>query len=65
MGLDARLADGVILALAARRAKERQTTAPKRTVKLRTIYYDMLTGEEEEGESFVYELPPQPGDRPC
>jgi hypothetical protein len=41
MALDPRLADPVILALAARRAKERQTTAPRQRVTLQILYYDL------------------------
>ena len=42
MALDHRLADIQLLAIAARRAKERQTTAPRQRVTLRIVYHDML-----------------------
>ena len=61
MALDPRLASPVLLALAARRAKERQTTAPPRTITLRVIYAAGLDPDAEpeyEGESYTYELPP-------
>jgi hypothetical protein len=48
MALDARLADPVLLALAARRAKERQATAPRQTVTLKIVYYDALGQEPDE-----------------
>ena len=38
MALDPRLAEPLLLVLAARRAKERQVTAPRRTVTLQVIY---------------------------
>ena len=68
MALDPRLADGVILALAAMRAKQHQASAPRQTVTLRVVYaagLDPTLEPEYEGECYVYELPPQPGDRPC
>jgi hypothetical protein len=40
MALDARLADPLLLALAARRAKERQEAAPRQTVTLQVVYSD-------------------------
>ena len=59
MALDARLASPLLLALAARRAKARQVTAPPRTVELQVIYYDCLGLEPEElGERYTYTLPP-------
>ena len=45
MALDPRLASLEILMLAARRAKERQTTAPRQRVTLQILYYDM-SGQE-------------------
>jgi hypothetical protein len=62
---DPRLAHPVILALAARRAKQRQQAEPRQTVTMQVVYYDARGIEPDElGESYVYELP-APGDRPC
>jgi hypothetical protein len=64
--LDPRLADPVILALAARRAKERQGDPPKRVVQVRVVYVDALGVEPDEiGPTYTYTLPaPTPGGRP-
>lgn len=67
MALDARLADTVLLAVAAMRIKKNQVEAPKRYITLRTVYaagLDPTLEPEYEGPSYTYELPPQPGDRP-
>jgi hypothetical protein len=57
MARDPRLADGVLLALAALRAKERQRTAPTRTVTVQVVYYDALgVLPDELGEQYVYEM---------
>jgi hypothetical protein len=39
---DPRLADVLLLAIAARRAKQRQQTAPRQRVALKIVYYDTL-----------------------
>jgi hypothetical protein len=55
MGLDARLANVELLALAAMRAKQRQQAEPSRKVTCRVVYYDARGIEpEEEGESYTY-----------
>ena len=66
MALDARLASPVLLALAARRARERQVTQPRRHIVLQVVYVDALGLEPDElGECYTYELPaPRPGDLP-
>ena len=65
MSVDPRLADGVILALAAMRVRQQQRDAPRKTVTLRVVYHDCLGIEpDEEGPSYTYELPPQPGAHP-
>jgi hypothetical protein len=63
MAIDARLADVTILALAAKRAKAHQTTTASRPVVLRTVYYNMLDGTEEEGPTYEYPPLPEPGGR--
>ena len=65
MSTDPRLASPVILALAARRIHERQTTAPPRTITMQIVYVDGLGIEPDEfGETYTYELPPDaPGGR--
>ena len=45
MALDARLASPHILALAALRARERLSAAPRQTVTLQVVYYDALGHE--------------------
>ena len=69
MALDPRLAEPLLLVLAARRAKERQVTAPRRTVTLQVIYaagLDPIAEPEIWGESYTHELPPPaPGGRTC
>ena len=45
MALDPRLADPVLLALAAMRARQHQATAPRQTVTLRILYVD-ASGQE-------------------
>ena len=63
MALDPRLAEPLLLVLAARRAKERQVTAPRRTVTLQVIYaagLDPIAEPEIWGESYTYELQPRP-----
>jgi hypothetical protein len=57
MALDPRLAEPLVLALAARRAKERKTADAMRAVTLRVEYCDSLTGEIEPGPSYTYEVP--------
>jgi hypothetical protein len=66
MARDARLACIEILAMAARRARERQTTAPRQTVTLQVEYYDARGIEPpSKGESYVYTLPAKaPGGPP-
>jgi hypothetical protein len=57
MSTDPRLADPVILALAALRAKKSQETEPKRQVSLRVVYYDALGVEPLlEGPTYTYEV---------
>ena len=57
MTLDARLADSLLLVLAATRAKRRQQAEPRRRVTLQVVYYDargiepLLVGPE-----YVYEV---------
>jgi hypothetical protein len=71
MSNDPRLADPVILALAALRAKKNQGTAPRRTVTLKIVYaagLDPIAEPAYEGPSYVYEettdgWQPVPGDR--
>ena len=68
MALDPRLASVELLALAAMRAKQNQTSAPRKTITLRVVYAAGLDPEAEpefEGPSYTYELPPAPGARPC
>jgi hypothetical protein len=57
MALDPRLMSTEILVLAAMRVRQHQVSAPPRQVELRIVYYDMLTGEEELGERYVYAVP--------
>ena len=48
-------------------AQEREQTEPRRTITLRVVYaagLDPIAEPEYEGESYLYELPPRPGDRP-
>jgi hypothetical protein len=62
MALDPRLASVELLTIAAMRAKKNQVAAPRRTVTVQVVYVDALGLEpDEEGESYTYELPPQPG----
>jgi hypothetical protein len=64
---DPRLADPVILALAALRAKKNHRDAPRRTVTCQVIYaagLDPILEPEILGECYTYELPREPGDRP-
>ena len=68
MAHDPRLASPVILALAARRAKERQVTAPPRTITMKVVYAAGLDPEAEPeimGETYTYELPPAPRGGAC
>jgi hypothetical protein len=57
MALDPRLSDPVLLALAAMRAKQHQTEAPRRQVVLQIVYE--ASGDEPPllGESYTYVLP--------
>jgi hypothetical protein len=72
MSQDPRLADPVILALAALRAKKNQVTAPRRTVTLQIVYaagLDPIAEPAYEGPTCAYEesadgWQPVPGDRP-
>jgi hypothetical protein len=48
MAPDARLADPLLLILAARRAKERQVTAPRQRVTLKIVYTDQSGQEPDE-----------------
>ena len=64
MALDPRLASVELLTMAAMLARKRQAEAPRKTVTLRVVYAAGLDPEAEpeyEGESYTYELPPQPG----
>jgi hypothetical protein len=67
MALDPRLASLELLALAAMRAKQRQVTAPRRTVTLQVVYYDARGIEPPSpGEAYTYELPaPAPRGGAC
>ena len=54
-----------LLAMAAMRIRQQQTTAPPRHVTLQIVYYDARGIEADElGERFTYELPPASGERP-
>ena len=57
MALDPRLAEPLLLVLAARRAKERQQAEPRRRVTLRVVYYD-ASGVEPllVGPAYVYSV---------
>jgi hypothetical protein len=58
MATDPRLANPVLLALAARRAKQRQQTETGRRVVCRVVYYDASGQEPDElGESYIYDVP--------
>jgi hypothetical protein len=57
MALDPRLMSTEILVLAAMRVRQHQVSAPPRQVELQIVYYDMLTGVEELGERYVYDVP--------
>ena len=60
VALDPRLADPLILALAAKRAKERLATTPEQVVVLRVIYEGTPWGDPpEEGPSYTYYVPPK------
>jgi hypothetical protein len=55
MGLDARLANVELLAIAALRVRERQQAEPRRTVSLKVVYYDALGIEPLlEGPTYTY-----------
>ena len=58
MALDARLADVLLLAIAAKRAQQRQQAEPRRTVAMQVVYYDARGIEPDElGERYTYDLP--------
>jgi hypothetical protein len=63
--IDPRLADPIVLAIAAKRAKERQQAEPPgRTVVCKVVYDDPLNEGPMEGPTYTYTLPPGPGDGP-
>jgi hypothetical protein len=66
VALDPRLADVLLLAIAAKRAKQRQQGEPRQTVTMQVVYYDARGIEADElGECYTYELPAQAlGGRP-
>jgi hypothetical protein len=65
MALDPRLADSTVLIMAAMPAKRHQVTAPRQTVVLKVVYDGTPWGDPpEEGPSYTYTLPPQPGGTP-
>ena len=57
MALDPRLADPLLLVLAARRAKERQVTVPRQRVVLKVVYADEPGEPPMVGPEYVYYLP--------